>query len=370
MAFNCAARITIQDIKQNSSAQTNKQANIQKKSEKNQSHYCKLLTTYTIQPNQTMKLTDYYIDKQLIYTSPISEIYKAIDMTTKSLVCLKIMDEDFQPPPHSIIREISILKKFQSQSSKEHIIEYLNDLKIFDDIILVTKLYEYNMNNLIKIPKYCKRMSRFQNDGNVSYKLINKIQDQDIKVWLKCMSQALRFLHDNGIIHRDIKPSNIMFINQDITNPILGDFGICYDINNPPLDEKIEKHNDISSGIYKAPEVILDNGYDFRVDIWSLGIILTILYSTDFKSVLEDKEDEEDGGSTDIGDLALLNRIIVNFGSEDLESKMLELPNYKRKPLNELLPRCQDEQIKELFNRMIEYDTKKRITANELYIQL
>lgn len=318
-----------------------------------------------------MKLTDYYIDKKLIYTSPISEIYKAIDIKTNSLVCLKIMDEDFQPPPHSIFREIKILKKFQSNASQEYIIEYLNDLKIFDDIILVTKLYEYNMSNLIKIPKYCKKISKFHDDGNISYKLMNKISQQDIKIWFRCISKALSFLHKNGIIHRDIKPSNILFKNQDLINPILGDFGICYDINDPPLDEKLEKHNDISSGIFKPPEVILDNGYDFGVDIWGVGIILTILYSTDFKSIFEDKEDQEgDDDDTNISDLALLNRIIINFGTNELECKMMELPDYKRKPIDELLPLCKDNQIKDLFLRMIDYNTKKRIKAIELYTEL
>ncbi|RCK54574.1 Serine/threonine-protein kinase CAK1 [Candida viswanathii] len=311
-----------------------------------------------------MKLSDYYIDKQLIYTSPISEIYKATDKHSSLSVCLKIMDEDFQPAPHSIFREISILKRFRSQAQQHHIIEYLTDMKFFDDVVLVTTLYEYNMTNLMKTPKYCKRMSKFQDDGSISYQLINKTTDHDIRAWLACMAQALAFLRDNGVIHRDIKPSNIMFAAQDITNPVLGDFGICYDVNHPPLDEATEKHNDISSGIYKPPEVILDNGYDYGVDVWGVAIILTILYASDYKSVLEDKDED---GDTDVGDLALLNRIIVSFGTGGLECRMLELPDYQRKPSAELIPRCQDKLISELFVKMTEYDTKKRITANELY---
>lgn len=46
---------------------------------------------------------------------------------------------------------------------------------------------------------------------------------------------VIRYCHENNVIHRDIKPDNIMIIDNDISNFILIDFGISFNIN---ADEK------------------------------------------------------------------------------------------------------------------------------------
>ena len=64
-----------------------------------------------------------------------------------------------------------------------NIIEYFNDLKIYDDVILVTKLYRYDLSQLIEITKYCKRTTRFIYgiNGNLvsnQYTLANEIEEK------------------------------------------------------------------------------------------------------------------------------------------------------------------------------------------------
>lgn len=333
-----------------------------------------------------MKLSDYYIDKELIYNSAISDIYTAIDKFNNLPVCLKIVDEDFSLPPHSIHREILILKTLRPHPN---IIEYFNDLKIYDDVILVTKLYRYDLSQLIEITKYCKRTTRFIYgiNGNLvsnQYTLANEIEEKDIKLWLKSMSSGLEFIHSQGIIHRDIKPSNIFFARDDITQPIIGDFDICYDLKLPPKDEPpMAKYIDVSTGIYKAPELILGiTNYEYEIDIWSLGIILTGLYSENFQSVLV-KDDKELTNDSHVSDLYLLNQIFENFGTpnltdfedelfcdeynnENLHFKKFNLQKYPRKDWDIILPRCNDDLMKEIFTKMIRYDRGKRITSKEI----
>jgi len=36
-----------------------------------------------------------------------------------------------------------------------------------------------------------------------------------------------------------------------------------------------QKHRDIMPGVYRAPEVVLGMGWDYEVDIWSVGLMVS-----------------------------------------------------------------------------------------------
>ena len=84
-------------------------------------------------------------------------------------------------------------------------------------------------------------------------------------------------------MHRDLKLENILCEDQQSTNQNsketsniivkLTDFGFAtrYD---PICDEKLSP---LGSPHYMAPEVIRDDVYDHKVDVWAVGIIAFIL---------------------------------------------------------------------------------------------
>ena len=86
------------------------------------------------------------------------------------------------------------------------------------------------------------------------------------------MGECLAYLHELGIIHRDIKPENILVDNQ--TNKlILTDFGLSQVIL--PGSKLSDTCGTLD---YVAPEVLSPQGYGYETDIWSLGIILYLVY--------------------------------------------------------------------------------------------
>jgi serine/threonine protein kinase len=84
----------------------------------------------------------------------------------------------------------------------------------------------------------------------------------------KRMLQGLAFMHKNYRIHRDIKSDNVLV---DLTGQIkLADFGFAISLT----EETNKRTSIVGTPYWMAPELIKGNPYDFKVDIWSLGITL------------------------------------------------------------------------------------------------
>lgn len=84
--------------------------------------------------------------------------------------------------------------------------------------------------------------------------------------------QAVAYIHGMGIIHRDIKPENILCGNS-LTDIKLADFGLSKLVT----PQEIMK---MACGTlsYVAPEVLTMKGYGKEADLWSVGVILYLMY--------------------------------------------------------------------------------------------
>ena len=84
-------------------------------------------------------------------------------------------------------------------------------------------------------------------------------------------------IHSKNIIHRDLKPSNILLINNKVK---IGDFGLSKYIEGKNGKKthisgiNNELTGKLGSVLYSSPEQLYGDEYDYRTDIYSLGIIL------------------------------------------------------------------------------------------------
>lgn len=107
-----------------------------------------------------------------------------------------------------------------------------------------------------------------------------QLQEEQIRVIFRQMVETIAFCHDKGIIHRDVKMENFLVDTSDeVGEEIdvkLTDFGLAcqYVPESPPVQK-------CGSVLTVAPEMLNDHAYDFKVDCWSLGIILYELLSTE-----------------------------------------------------------------------------------------
>jgi tRNA A-37 threonylcarbamoyl transferase component Bud32/Ca2+-binding EF-hand superfamily protein len=100
-----------------------------------------------------------------------------------------------------------------------------------------------------------------------------KISEDKIKHIMRQLGQGIKYLHEYGIIHRDIKPQNIMLTDKSGFPKVrIVDFGLSKVIgSNEKASECLGTLN------FSAPEIVKKMGYNNRVDIWSLGVLIYYL---------------------------------------------------------------------------------------------
>uniref|UniRef100_A0A672ZT61 non-specific serine/threonine protein kinase n=1 Tax=Sphaeramia orbicularis TaxID=375764 RepID=A0A672ZT61_9TELE len=107
----------------------------------------------------------------------------------------------------------------------------------------------------------------------VMLELERPLTEPQIRVVCKQTLQALVYLHDGKIIHRDLKAGNILLtLDGDVK---LADFGVSAK-NTKTLQRR---DSFIGTPYWMAPEVVMcetskDRPYDYKADIWSLGVTL------------------------------------------------------------------------------------------------
>ncbi len=108
-------------------------------------------------------------------------------------------------------------------------------------------------------------------DGDLESRLLKKLDTFCVLNIISKIADALHVVHKQGIIHGDIKPANILFRGTDC--PLLTDFGISHRIE-PKKEVDLGSGDLYASPTYASPELIQGKPFDYRTDIYSLGIML------------------------------------------------------------------------------------------------
>ena len=86
---------------------------------------------------------------------------------------------------------------------------------------------------------------------------------------------AVNYVHKRNIVHRDLKPENLLVdenrSSRDIHIKVI-DFG-----TSRTFDPKRKMKEQLGTPYYIAPEV-LRKKYNQKCDIWSLGVIMYVLF--------------------------------------------------------------------------------------------
>ena len=213
------------------------------------------------------------------------------------------------------IKKLDINKKNFNLKSFHREIGIMSDLNhpnlvrlygCFEDIEKIDKFKEIYSGKIKDIEKetedkhiYCLVLEYVPNGTLEEYYEKNKEKNKDnfvpieqdfiIKIF-KQILDALSYLFNRSIMHRDIKPDNILL--DENNNVKISDFGISaiYFDENP---ENLNKNQELFSNCTRVgrkdfvpPEIMKGQSYDFRVDIFSLGLTMLCLMSKEYPITL------------------------------------------------------------------------------------
>ncbi|KAH6582352.1 hypothetical protein BASA60_001957 [Batrachochytrium salamandrivorans] len=173
-------------------------------------------------------------------------VYKGTKIATGEVVAIKVLDLDTDEDEISDVRtEIALLSTCDSPNVTRYHGSILNGSKLW---IIMDYAGGGSVRGLLKP---------------------GPIEERHIAVLAREVLSALVYLHRSvGIIHRDIKAANILL--SDTGQVKLCDFGVAGQITMTSA----RRHSFVGTPYWIAPEIIKRSHYDFKADIWSLGITI------------------------------------------------------------------------------------------------
>ena len=309
----------------------------------------------TLNSSGNLKEEDYII-KEKLKTENKSELNRIVSCKNKVTIDTNLLTSGGTNDPKYIYHKIKLLgqgsfgkvylvrnKKLNTNFAMK-IIEkqsHNNDPKeeenLMNEINILRKLDHPNIlkiNDFYSTEKEYIIITEFCPEGELFYEIKNFAPfEEPLAGWyMKQILSAVNYCHKNKIIHRDLKPENILISqrNKKGFNIIkIIDFGTAILFNKK--DKKLA-----GSIYYLSPEIISKNrNYTEKCDIWSCGIIMYILLSG--RPPFNGDSDED-----------ILKKIMRN--NIDLEKYPWSVISLE---------------AKDLLKKLLEFDPKKRITAEE-----
>jgi len=179
----------------------------------------------------------------------MANIYKGVQLSLDRPVAIKLMH------PHLTLNE-GFVVRFENEAKQAAQLVHPNIVAIID--------YGHQGNEYFIAMEYI--------DGQNLKEIMTRTKRLPLEIALliaRKVVAGLKYAHSNGLIHRDIKPANIMLSSDG--RVMITDFGIAKNHNDLSITATGQM---IGSPAYMSPEQAAGRPIDHRCDIFSLGIVL------------------------------------------------------------------------------------------------
>lgn len=294
---------------------------------------------------------DKYDLLQQIGDGTFGSVAKAVHKKSGQLVAIKRMKQKYYSWEECVnLPEVQVLRKLQAHPN---IIKLREVVRENNELFFVFEFMDGDLLGVIRKSKQSHPPSQMQTSPAVPY--------SKVKSYMFQLMQSLAFLHKSGFFHRDLKPENLLIRKDPLQNQEvvkLADFGLVKEVRaRPPYTDYV------STRWYRAPELLLqDRAYSAAVDVWAAGCIFAELMTT--KPLFP--------GNNEVDQLF---KIMSLFGAPNdatwadgmvLARKIrYQFPIIAPTPLKSVFPPHVPPQAIDLLSKMLVYDPKKRINAQQ-----
>jgi eukaryotic-like serine/threonine-protein kinase len=198
---------------------------------------------------------DQYALGELLARSGMASIFKAVDSTSGAAVALKI-------PHPQLESDVVFYERFKREESMGQRLDHPNVVKVLKPV---------DKSRMYIAMEYV--------DGRSLRSIIQAEAPLPVERALdiaRQVTEALGYLHEQGVVHRDIKPENIL-ITPDGKVKIL-DFGIALDESKRRLTWTGFSAT-LGTPDYMAPEQIGGRRGDARTDVYAVGTMLYEMFT-------------------------------------------------------------------------------------------
>ncbi len=258
-------------------------------------------------------IKDNYKIQEKIGSGAFGKVYKVLHRRTQQTRAMKVVKIDtinYQDDDKRFLKEIEMLSQLDHPN--------------------IIKIYEYYSDDL-----HYYVITEIARGGELYEEIFKsgQLTEKDAAEIMKQLLSVVCYIHSRGILHRDLKPENILLEtrkkNRTEMNIKIIDFG-----NSNYFDKSTKLSLRVGTPYYMAPEVLKSN-YDNKCDIWSCGVIMYVILSGA----------PPFDGSDDHAITELVKRGKYNFDGEEWD--------------------IISDDAKNLISKMLTYDPKERIPAEE-----
>ena len=238
--------------------------------------------------------------------------------------------------PSTAIREISLLKQLQH----DNIVRLYDVIHADRQLTLVFELMDKDLKKYVEV------------SGGAGGK---GLEPEVMESFMYQLLRGLNHCHHHGVIHRDLKPQNLLINREGELK--LADFGLARAYGIPVRNFT----NEVVTLWYRAPDILMgQRKYSTPVDMWSVGCIFAEMCTG--VALFQGKSEETQ-----------IQVIFAKLGPPNEETcpGLTKLPEWrdkyrriKQQPpgLMKIVENMTPEG-KDLLNRLMIYDPKKRISA-------
>ena len=201
----------------------------------------------------------------------------------------KLNEADMQPYIEGFYNEIDNMQLMEGQKDNENTVKFYEFFHTQNEFAIVMELCDDNLLHYFS-----------EKENTFDYNEILDILTQ--------LNNSFKVMVENKLVHRDLKLENILIKKSNNGKIIykLTDYGISKQLLS--LTKLVTK---AGTSQFMAPEVEKEDKYNQECDLWSLGVIIHVLFFRDYPKVEDNRVNIKSTGNSDLDNL-LKNLLVIN----------------------------------------------------------